>query len=539
MLFRSPARCAAAGGILIVLSTFLYGFDGNSNVPPFQSSEQTVRFTRAGNDQLFQATLASGEVTFAYDATYGQLTGIEASGSSDYSLSLTSDPLLHLPLSQTVKQSGATILSAVITYDADGLRASRMVNAAAQGGASSTTSYWYGGGLHPLVVERDGVNYRMIGKGVVETATSQPTRTYAHADYLGSVRLVTDESGAVTQSLAYDGDYGATRIAGQSYAASDDNVASFYRFQGQEQESFPLSKLGIDDDALSAWLDQLQFYHFPWRDYAAGLAAFLETDPIPTEDSPYAAFAADPANVTDETGGMNFPTIYTPAQRFFSQDLQSLLDRVEADPLTPLSDQQLLDLRRLHTVVRSQRDNPHNPFLPRRLVPDTWDEQSNSYALKFVPITDERNREAMRAFVVLRQEQNQWIRRYNFLMDNEWHRQRWLLAHRAELNTAEDEDESKDDEKDDAKGDGKDDEKASEASADQPGIGAPESPTPPHLFGDDEVENRDDQQDERVQEPSRSSADSAVEPNSREDRPMMRERDLPEEPQARSCCSIL
>ncbi len=67
----------------------------------------------------------------------------------------------------------------------------------------------------------------------------------------------------------------------------------------------PLAQLGIEDEALAQWLDQIsRLYHFPWRDYAAGLAPFTQTDPIPTEDSPYSAFDANPVNDTDETGGM-------------------------------------------------------------------------------------------------------------------------------------------------------------------------------------------------------------------------------------------
>ena len=177
--------------------------------------------------------------------------------------------------------------------------------AAEQGGTSSTTNYWYGGELHPLVVERDGVNYRLIGKSVIEVlAGDQVTRTYAHADHLGSTRVITNDQGKVVHSLSYDGDYGLTRIEGESTAATDDSVASFYRFQGQEQEIFPLARLGIEDEALAQWLDRIELYHFPWRDYAAGLAAFAETDPVPTENSLYAALGANPVNFIDPSGGM-------------------------------------------------------------------------------------------------------------------------------------------------------------------------------------------------------------------------------------------
>src|SRR5688500_3899308 len=104
-------------------------------------------FTRSGSDQLETASLASGgALSFSYDASFGQVTSIADGSGSGFSLSFTSDALLHLPLSQTVtdQESGETLLVAAIAYDADGLRASRTVSAGAEGQGSSTTSYWYG-----------------------------------------------------------------------------------------------------------------------------------------------------------------------------------------------------------------------------------------------------------------------------------------------------------------------------------------------------------------------------------------------------------
>src|SRR5688572_13238801 len=150
---------------------------------PLFAGEQTVSFTRQGQDLLSAASFGSSEdLVFAYDASFGQMTRI---GGSAYSLSLASDPLLHLPLAQTILDaSDRVLLTAAMTYEAGGLRASRTLSA---GAASSSTSYWYGGSLHPLVIERDGGTYRLIGKGVVEALTgSQLTRSYAHADHLGS-----------------------------------------------------------------------------------------------------------------------------------------------------------------------------------------------------------------------------------------------------------------------------------------------------------------------------------------------------------------
>jgi hypothetical protein len=65
-----------------------------------------------------------------------------------------------------------------------------------------------------------------------------------------------------------------------------------------------VTTLKIDDSAMARWLDEIQLYHFPLRDYASGLAAFLQTDPVPAEDSLYAAFGANPANFGDDSGAM-------------------------------------------------------------------------------------------------------------------------------------------------------------------------------------------------------------------------------------------
>jgi hypothetical protein len=276
--------------------------------------------------------------------------------------------------------------------------------AEAAGSGSSITNYWYGGSLHPLVVERKGVNYLLIGKQVVEAVGSSQTRSYLIADRLGSVRVVTDADGKVALSLGYDGDYGATRIEGQSYPAVDDSMASFYRFQGQEQETFPLSKLGIEDDALATWLDQLQLYHFPWRDYASGLAVFTQTDPVPADDSLYAALGANPVNHTDETGGMmnNFPATYRPLHRNVPQGIQTLLDAVQSDPGS-LGSEQIDIVWNFYNRVFMESYNPYNPY----------DTELYYLALEAKGVPDELIPARLdRLFQNLLRERDTWLERY-------------------------------------------------------------------------------------------------------------------------------
>jgi RHS repeat-associated protein len=193
-----------------------------------------------------------------------------------------------------------------MAYDPMGRRTSRTVTAVDEGSGSSLTEYWYGKSLMPLVIERDGKTYRMLAGLVIEERVDgkATTQYYPHSDYLSSVRVVTDASGSVIASLGYDGDRGSARIAGEDYVSSDDGMESFYRFQSQEAEIFPLIALNIQDSALENWLDELQLYHFPYRDYSAGLGAFLSHDPAQQSVSPYSAFGANPANITDPTGAV-------------------------------------------------------------------------------------------------------------------------------------------------------------------------------------------------------------------------------------------
>lgn len=353
---QATNRYQQAGASWQQTSSYDYSFDDNGNVESIAISGSDgggsqTNLSRGGSDQIISAALASGDVTAAYEATYGSMTRVSSSAGAGYSLNLAVDPVLNLSVGQSVANiaSGVTLLSAAIDYDANGLRASRTVNAGSEGSGSSTTEYWYGGGVHPLVIDRDGVTSRMIGKSVVEqmAAGNGVTRAYLYDDHGGSVRMITDDAGTVTQSLGYDGDWGSTRITGQDYAASYGTMASFYRYKGEEQEIFPLSTLEIDDSALARWLDELQLYHFPLRDYASGLAAFLQTDPFPSEDSPYAAFGADPANFGDDKGAM-FEEDGDEGER-----IEQLLDQLLQNPQTEFDAQDRYRLRlRLSTVER-------------------------------------------------------------------------------------------------------------------------------------------------------------------------------------------
>jgi hypothetical protein len=202
--------------------------------------------------------------------------------------------------------SGETILTASIGYEPSGRRAQRTVAAVDEGSGSVTTNYWYGWSDKPLVVERGGQNYRIIAETIIETLTNGEGsgQYYLHKDYTNSVRVVSDQTGGAVSSLGYDGDWGSTRISGDSYSSSNADIQNLYRFQSQEQEVFPLAALNIQDEGLETWLGEIQLYHYPYREYVAGLAVFLSQDPVRQSVSPYSAFGSNPANFWDPTGSV-------------------------------------------------------------------------------------------------------------------------------------------------------------------------------------------------------------------------------------------
>ncbi|HKQ95425.1 MAG TPA: hypothetical protein VJS40_07445, partial [Aestuariivirgaceae bacterium] len=210
-----------------------------------------------------------------------------------------------------VNATDAAVLAVDMAYDGSGRRTGRTVSNPATS-ETSTTDYWYGSGIDPLVIVRDGVSYRVIQGILIEQrqGDAEPVAQYfVFNDHLGSVRMVTDADGEVVESIGYDGDWGLTRIAGQASPSSYDAMTAFWRFQGKEQETFPLSRLGIDDTSLAAWLDDIQLYHFHYREYGAGLGAFLSIDPAGQDSSPYMAFGDNPANAVDPDGGAWRPLV--------------------------------------------------------------------------------------------------------------------------------------------------------------------------------------------------------------------------------------
>ena len=157
------------------------------------------------------------------------------------------------------------------------------------GDNSAQTLNLYGGGMRPLVEERDGVQTlniygpggRIIAQVVQDGQGSEEVR-YLLTDHLGSTRVVLDAEGNAVARYEY-APHGETTIAGTAAAEVK------YRYTGHPYD------------------EGQEVYQSPARGYDPTLGRFLSVDPQRQDASPYVYAGNNPVGYVDPTGGTKVP----------------------------------------------------------------------------------------------------------------------------------------------------------------------------------------------------------------------------------------
>ena len=246
-----------------------YGYDRGDNLTQISApnGNVTTQVYDAAN-QLQSATTMNGATqvsrfTFGYDANGNRTTKTDQ---DNLTTTLGYDQANRL----TSYGTGASY-----AYNGDGLRVSKTVNATLQ------AHVWDLAGGLPLMIQDGSTSYVTGSEGLpLEQMNIDGSVNYLHQDQLGSTRAITDASGALVQSYAYD--------ASGNQTASTGTVANPFQYAGQYLDSGS----GL--------------YYLRARYYDPATGQFTSTDPIVAQTRQAYAYVADsPLNGSD-TSGLDF-----------------------------------------------------------------------------------------------------------------------------------------------------------------------------------------------------------------------------------------
>ncbi|MEZ5552746.1 MAG: FG-GAP-like repeat-containing protein [Pseudomonadales bacterium] len=251
-------------------STSGYSYDAVGNIisiPLPGGGSETATYDV--NDRI----LTVGARSFAYDPRGNLTTITDGVDVTTFTYDARNRLIQRVEPGGTVSQ---------FTYDAAGNRVSRTVNGVTTGYVVDLTDP---SGLAQTLLERDGAGTvqasYVYGHGLVSSDRSG-IAAYFHPDALGSARLLTNASGAVTDSYDYDA-YGTD-------AGSTVTTTNEFRFAGQR----------LDPDT--------GLYYMRERYYDPEVARFISRDPaqgdpfMPMTLHPYQYAFNNPVNAIDPTG---------------------------------------------------------------------------------------------------------------------------------------------------------------------------------------------------------------------------------------------
>jgi len=272
-LYRLKRETVTAGATPLREDVFSYDPVGNrlSQQKVTPNGISTLQYSYDERDRL----LTQDGATYSWDAN-GNLITKSATDGAAYVWDLDGR------LVQVTKTDGTVITQA---YDADGNRVRTEVTP--PNGPPAVTEYLIdpSGGLSQVVAELDGsgIPSALFIHGLRLLAVLRPTGArFCHSDGLGSIRLLTDETGVVTDTYSFSA-FGELL----SHQGSDPNT---YLFTG---ESFDFNT-------------SLYYLRARWMDPSLGL--FASMDPFagdardPESLHRYLYAALDPVNNIDPTG---------------------------------------------------------------------------------------------------------------------------------------------------------------------------------------------------------------------------------------------
>lgn len=223
--------------------------------------------------ELTSRAPATGPTTnYTYDAN-GSRSTTTIAATSTTSAATTAFAYTAAGDLTAVTLPGATAPSVTYTTDGDGLRQTRTDSASARG------FLWDTAGTLPLLLD-DGNHAYLYGPSSTPIAQIDDTShavEYLHGDNVGSIRLITNATGAVTATNEYDPFGNRTGHTGTSD-----------------------SQIGYTGN----WTDPAtDLVYLRARDYDPTTAQFLTIDPLVDQThQPYAYVANNPLNATDPSG---------------------------------------------------------------------------------------------------------------------------------------------------------------------------------------------------------------------------------------------
>jgi len=251
-------------GQLTGTGTASYGYDNVGDPTTLGNSTQT--FNAGG--QLATATTSGTTTTYTYNARGDRITATTSGTATSYGYNQADQLTSYTP---------ATGAATTYAYNGDGLLMSETTSGTTTGYAWDTIS------TDPLMLTAGTTSY-IYGPGglAIESVNSSGTPTYYLQDQLGSTRLLTSSTGAVTGTYTYDAYGNVTSHTG--------TATSSLLYAGQYQDP------------------STGCYYLRNRYYDPTTAQFLTIDPAVSQtQAPYTYTSDSPLNATDPEGLVTEP----------------------------------------------------------------------------------------------------------------------------------------------------------------------------------------------------------------------------------------